>query len=264
VSDENPLRAVHRGAVDSHCHLFLLRGEPRHAIEAANAAGVATLICVGIDPESSRRSAEYAESFRGVFATAGMHPHDASRFDASAGAAIEELLANPQVLAVGETGLDFYRMHSPREEQERVFRLHISLARETGKPLVVHCRDAWPAVLRLLDEGSADRVVLHCFSGDAAVAKECAARGYHLSFAGNVTYPNGQHLRDAAAATPVDQLLVETDSPYLAPQTLRGRDNAPANVVAVIEAIARARDEDVDIIASATATNSHAAFPGLV
>ncbi len=260
MDEDNPTAKLQRGAVDTHCHLFLLEEEPPRVLEAAREAGVDTLVCVGIDPQSSRRSVELAESLRGVFATAGMHPHTASDLDARAGAEIEELLANPQVVGVGETGLDFYRMLSPQEDQERAFRVHIALSRESGKPLVVHVRDAWPAVLQLLDEGSAERVVLHCFSGDVDVARECAARGYYLSFAGNITYPKNQHLRDAAAVVPSNRLLVETDSPFLAPQSLRGRDNTPANVALVIEELARVRVEAIDVVREATSTNAEAAF----
>jgi TatD DNase family protein len=260
MDDGNPPAKLHGGAVDTHCHLFLLEDEPRRVLERARAAGVDTVVCVGIDPKSSRRSVELAESLRGVFATAGMHPHTASDLDARAGAVIEELLANPQVVGVGETGLDFYRMLSPQEDQERALRTHIALSRETGKPLVVHVREAWPAVLQLLDEGSAERVVMHCFSGDAETARECAARGYYLSFAGNVTYPRNHHLRDAAAATPIDRLLVETDSPFLAPQSLRGRDNHPANIAMVIEELARVRGESIETVREATSANARAAF----
>ncbi len=260
MDDGNPPAKLHGGAVDTHCHLFLLEDEPRRVLERARAAGVDTVVCVGIDPKSSRRSVELAESLRGVFATAGMHPHTASDLDARAGAVIEELLANPQVVGVGETGLDFYRMLSPQEDQERALRTHIALSRETGKPLVVHVREAWPAVLQLLDEGSAERVVMHCFSGDAETARECAARGYYLSFAGNVTYPRNHHLRDAAAATPIDRLLVETDSPFLAPQSLRGRDNHPANVALVIEELARVRGESIETVRDATSANARAVF----
>jgi TatD DNase family protein len=263
MDDHNPEESVQSAAVDTHCHLFLLGGEPSPAIEAARAAGVATLICPGIDPATSRRALELAESHRGVFATAGMHPHDASAFDARAGAEIEELLADPRVVAVGECGLDFFRMHSPREDQERVFRAHVSLARAAGYPLVVHTRDAWPEILRLLDEGSAERVVLHCFSGDARIARECVARGYHLSFAGNLTYPRNDALRDAAASVPLDRILVETDSPFLAPQRLRGRDNEPANVIDVIAELARVRNEAFETVRDATFANARAAFPAL-
>lgn len=260
MDDGNPPAKLHGGAVDTHCHLFLLEDEPRRVLERARAAGVDTVVCVGIDPKSSRRSVELAESLRGVFATAGMHPHTASDLDARAGAVIEELLANPQVVGVGETGLDFYRMLSPQEDQERALRTHIALSRETGKPLVVHVREAWPAVLQLLDEGSAERVVMHCFSGDADIARECASRGYYLSFAGNITYPRNHHLRDAAAATPIDRLLAETDSPFLAPQSLRGRDNQPANVALVIEELARVRGESIETVRDATSANARAVF----
>lgn len=263
MDDHNPEESVQSAAVDTHCHLFLLGDEPSPAIEAARAVGVTTLVCPGIDPATSRRALELAESHRGVFATAGMHPHDASAFDARAGAEIEELLADPRVVGVGECGLDFFRMRSPREDQERAFRAQVALARDAGTPLVVHTRDAWPDILRLLDEGSAERVVLHCFSGDAAIARECVARGYHLSFAGNLTYPANDALRAAAAAVPLDRLLVETDSPFLAPQRLRGRDNEPANVIDVIEELARVRNEPADAVRTATVDNAKAAFPAL-
>jgi TatD DNase family protein len=263
MSDRNPVVPVNGGAVDTHCHLFLCDRQPQPLLEEARAAGVTAMICAGIDPESSRRSVELAESFRGVFATAGMHPHTASEMDRAAGTAIEELLANPHVVAVGETGLDFFRMLSPRPDQEANLRVHIAMARETGLPLVVHVRDAWPEILRLLREGSAERVVVHCFSGDAEIARECVERGYHLSFAANVTYPKNQGLRDAIAATPLERILVETDSPYLAPQPLRGRDNAPANVIAVIEEIARAHGVPFETVRDATTGNARRAFPRL-
>jgi TatD DNase family protein len=154
-------------------------------------------------------------------------------------------------------------MRSPREDQERVFRLHIGLARESGKPLVVHVRDAWPDVLRVLGEGSAERVVIHCFSGDGDIARECLARGYYLSFAGNVTYPKNEHLRQAARAAPLDRLLVETDSPFLAPQKLRGSDNEPANVTITLRELAAERGETFETLRDATTANAFAVFGGL-
>ena len=262
MNEPNPELAVETGAVDTHCHLFLLERDVAEVLAEARGRGVGTVVVPGIDPETSRAAVELADSFRGVFATAGMHPHDASRFDARAGAEIEELLANPHVVAVGECGLDFFRMHSPVEDQERTLRAQAALAQDAGLPLVVHVRDAWDAVLRLLDEGSPD-VVIHCFTGDVSIARECVARGWHLSFAGNITYPKNDHLRDAAAAIPLDRVLVETDSPFLAPQRLRGRDNAPANVLDVIEAIAIARGMHVEDVTSASADNARRAFPRL-
>ena len=264
IEGSNAEEPLDGGAVDTHCHLFLLDEDPSGVVEAARAAGVGTMICVGIDPDSSRRSLELAESFRGVFATAGVHPHTASEFDSRAGASVEEALASPQVVGVGETGLDFYRMLSPREDQERAFRAHIALSRECGKPVVVHVRDAWPEALAILEDERAEHVVLHCFSGDAAIAKRAADNGYTMSFAGNVTYPKNEVLRESAAVVPRDRVVVETDSPFLAPQPLRGRDNAPANVTMVIEALAAYREEPVEAVRMATTANAKAAFRGLV
>jgi TatD DNase family protein len=263
VSDRNPEPRADTGAVDTHCHLFLLDSEPADVVETARRAGVHRLICVGVDVPTSARSAELADSIEGVFATAGMHPHDASGFDAEASARIEELVHDPRVIGVGECGLDYFRMRSPAEDQIRVLRSHISLSNESGKPMVVHVRDAWPDVLRVLDEGSADRVVIHCFSGDAAIARECVERRYWVSFAGNITYPKNEHLRQAAAAIPLDRILVETDAPFLAPQKLRGTDNAPANVMLTLDEIARVRGDDLEKVIATTWDNAHDAFPGL-
>lgn len=249
------------GAVDTHCHLYLMEAEPTEAVAAANAAGVERMVCVGIDPETSTRSLELAESFRGVFATAGMHPNEASGFDGGASATIEQLLASPLVVGVGETGLDYFRRRSPVDVQHRVFRDHIALARESDRPLVVHIRDAWEDGLRILDEEQAERVVLHCFTGDATVAREAAARGYFLSFAGNVTYPKAEGMREAAAAVGEDRLLLETDSPFLPPQVRRGQPNTPAGVFAVAEAVAAARGVELDHLVRRTARNAAAAFP---
>lgn len=253
----------HTGVVDTHCHLFLLDSEPADVVETARAAGVDRLICVGIDVATSRTSVDLADSLEGVFATAGMHPHDASAFDRGASARIEELIHDPRVIGVGECGLDYYRMRSPVVDQIRTFRTHIELSNDSGKPMVVHVRDAWPDVLRVLEEGSAEQVVIHCFSGDAAIARECAERGYWISFAGNVTYPKNEHLRQAAAAVPMDRLVVETDAPFLSPQKLRGTDNRPANVMLTLAEVANVRGDDVEKLAVATAENARAAFPGL-
>jgi TatD DNase family protein len=263
MAEGNPVPAVNGGAVDAHCHLFLLEAEPRRAMEAAAAAGVGRVVCAGVDAATSRASLELADSLPGVFAAAGVHPNDAATLDRDAGAALEELAHNPLVVAVGETGLDYYRLGAPSAEQRRAFRLHLELAREAGKPVVVHVRDAWDDVLRVLDEGSADRVVLHCFSGDEAIARECERRGYYLSFAGNVTYPRNDHLRAAARAVSLDRILVETDSPFLSPQSRRGRDNEPQYLIETIEALASVRGEAVDRVVRAISTNAEAVFPGL-
>ncbi len=256
-----PASGPGHGLVDTHCHLFLMETDPAEATRAARGAGVDRLVCVGVDADSSRRSLELAESLRGVFATAGVHPHDASTFDRAAGTAVEELLVHPLVVGVGETGLDHYRRLSPPEDQERAFRTHIALSRETGKPLVVHVRDAWPDALRILEDERAEHVVLHCFSGDETVAAEAAARGYFLSFSGNVTYPSADHIRRAAVSVPEDRLVVETDSPFLPPQSMRGQPNSPANAATVARTLADLRGLDFDLMVQRTAENTLRAFP---
>jgi TatD DNase family protein len=168
-----------------------------------------------------------------------------------------------RVVAVGETGLDHYRKGSPLEDQRRAFRTHIALSIETGKPLVVHVRDAWEDAMRVMDEAGAERVVLHCFTGDEATAREAAARGYIMSFAGNVTYPNATGLRAAAATVPADQLVMETDSPFLPPQHMRGQPNAPASVAAVAEELADLRGTTVKAMIERTTASALAAFPAL-
>jgi TatD DNase family protein len=257
----NPQPPVKPSAVDTHCHLFLMDDDPAQAVASAREAGVSHLVCVGIDPDSSRKSRELAESFRGVFATAGVHPHTASEFDRRAGAVIEELAADPLVVGIGETGLDYYRRHSSPGDQQRAFRSHIALSRESGKPLVVHVREAWDDALRILAQESAEGVVLHCFSGDELVAKEAEARGYFLSFAGNVTYPNAEELRAAAAFVGAHHLLVETDSPFLAPQAVRGRANAPTNLILTLQQLAIVRGLNLDQMVEVTARAASRAFP---
>ena len=260
--DAPPAGAVgSAGAVDTHCHPFLMEGEAEAVVAAARDAGVVRMISVGIDPATSARSLELAESFPGVFATAGVHPHTASGFDRSAGSAIEQLLASPLVVGVGETGLDHYRKLSPVEDQERAFRTHVALSRESGKPLVVHVRDAWEPAFAVLDDEGAERVVLHCFTGDETLALEAAARGWFLSFACNVTYPKADGIRAAAAAVPVDRLVLETDSPFLPPQSMRGQPNSPANVLAVAEAVARLRSLNVHEMVERSADAAMTAFP---
>lgn len=248
-------------AVDTHCHLFLMEGDPAEAVRAARAEGVERMICVGIDPQTSRRSLELAESFPGVFATAGVHPHTASAFDPSAASVVEELLAHPLVVGVGETGLDYYRQLSPAEDQHRAFRTHIALSRETGKPLVVHVRHAWDDAMRILSEERADRVVLHCFSGDEALAREAGARGYFVSFAGNLTYPKTEAMRAAAAIVPSGRLIAETDSPFLSPQSKRGTNNTPSNVLDVHAMLAEIRGVDVQAMVETATEAALSAFP---
>ncbi|HEX2089263.1 MAG TPA: TatD family hydrolase [Actinomycetota bacterium] len=247
-------------AVDTHCHLFLMEESPEDVVLSASEAGVDRLICVGVDVETSNRSVELARQFADVFATAGVHPHTASDFDRNARAAIEALASESVVVGIGETGLDYYRQLSPPEDQHRAFRVHIAVSAESGKPLVVHVREAWDDAMRILEEEGAERVVLHCFSGDQSLAKEAATRGYFVSFAGNVTYPNAGVLRDAAGVVPADQILCETDSPFLTPQAVRGRTNSPANLPLTLAVLADVRDVSVAELTAATAAAAESVF----
>jgi TatD DNase family protein len=243
--------------IDTHAHLEACADPPQEVVARARTAGVARILAVGSTIESCRAALATAEEHGGVYAILGVHPHEA----ASEGDRLDELaelLAHPRALAVGETGLDFYRDRSPRDRQLAVFEGELELARETGKPAVIHTRAADVETARALErfEGT---VVLHCFSSPALlpVALE---RGYYLSFAGNLTYPTASELRVAATQVPADRLLVETDSPYLAPQPVRGRPNEPANVVHTLAALAEARGEDRAELEARIDANAAAAF----
>ena len=243
---------------DHHCHLPA--GEAAAAvITDARAAGVEVLINVGTDVEDSGRAIAVAEAHDGVWATAGVHPHEASRgIDG-----LESLIGRPEVVAVGEAGLDYHYDHSPRPVQRQVFAAQVELANRRDLPLVVHSRSAWDDTLAVLDhEGMPSRTVMHCFTGGPHEAEECLRRGAVLSFSGIVTFPKAPEVRDAARACPLDRLLVETDSPYLAPVPHRGRRNRPALVGLVGAAVAEAKGLDVTDVEQSTWATTRA-FYGL-
>jgi len=239
--------------VDAHCHPQL---DTAHAADVvigrARDAGVVAMVAVGTDLASSRAAVALAERHPDVHATVGLHPHDASRLDLEWGA-LTDLAARPRVVAIGESGLDFYYMHSDPAEQEAAFRAQIRLAHERDMPLVVHSRDAWDDTFRVLvDEGVPRRTVFHCFTGGPAEAERALDLGAALSFSGIVSFKNADAVRAAAALCPPDRCLVETDSPYLAPVPHRGRVNEPAFVRAVGEALAAAVGREPDIVAAQT------------
>jgi TatD DNase family protein len=244
---------------DTHCHLDMIAG-PAAAVAEAGAAGVETVVTVGIDLQSSRRAVALAESLPGVWATVGLHPHDAAALDDALLGELEELAERERVVAVGECGLDFYRDLSPRHAQRCAFSAQICLARRTGLPLVVHVREAGDeAMAQLADEASGLTVVMHCFSLPE-YADECDARGYYASFAGNVTYKNAGALREAAARVREDRLLIETDAPFLAPVPNRGNSNVPAWVTYTAAAVAEVRGWGVARLAEVTTANARRAF----
>lgn len=247
---------------DSHCHLTSLRGDPTEdlaaeAVEAAAANHVTRLLTVGCTVPDSAQVIATASRFDNVWATAGVHPHDAK--DGVDGLA--ELLAKPGVVAVGECGLDYYYDHSPRDVQADVFARQIALAHQTGLSLVIHTRDAWDDTFDILDrEGMPERTIFHCFTGGPDEAVAATDRGAYLSFSGIVTFGSAQDVQAAAADAPIERILVETDSPYLAPIPFRGKPNQPANVALVGEFVAGLRGAPVEEFAATTTTNTMAAL----
>jgi TatD DNase family protein len=234
--------------VDTHAHLGLCEPADGKLIASAREAGVSRILTVGLGEDSNPVAVGSAQANEGVFASVGRHPNSADGFDPAAAEAIEVLCAMPEVVAVGETGLDFYRDRSEPDEQRRAFSAQIAIAARTGKALVIHIRDADGSedavseAFETLDrEGDGVTVVLHCFSAGAPWAERAAERGWYCSFAGNLTYPKAEAIREAAAVIPDERLLVETDSPFLAPQPVRGKPNQPANVVATAERLAEVR-----------------------
>lgn len=249
---------------DSHCHLDIMGGSVDEQLALARSVGIDTVVQVGIDVPSSRLSASLAASLADVWATVALHPNEAGRGGATPEALdeIASLARDPHVLAVGETGLDHFRTGPEGHRmQEESFRAHIQIAKDAGKALVIHDRDAHEDVLRVLrEEGAPERVVFHCYSGGEAMARECGAHGYYLSFAGPVTFKPNDALRAAAAVCPRDRLLVETDAPFLTPMPFRGRPNAPYLVPLTVRALAAVRGEDLDDLCGAIAANGRRAF----
>jgi TatD DNase family protein len=255
---------VDRRWTDDHCHLHFRRwradasedvgaAEVAEAVEAASAAGVRRMITVGCDVADSARAVAVARDHDGVWATAGVHPHEASGgLDG-----LEDLLGEPDVVAVGECGLDYHYDHSPRPVQRDVFAAQIALAHARELPLVIHTREAWDDTFAVLaSEGVPARTVFHCFTGGASEAERCLALGGYLSFSGIVTFPSAEDVRAAASRCPLERLLVETDSPYLAPVPHRGKPNRPALVPLVGAGVAAAKAVDVDAVAVASWGNA--------
>ncbi len=215
-------------------------------------------IGTGDGPPNLESGIRLAESRPEIYATVGVHPHDASRAAPETFARFRELLAHPKVLAVGEIGLDYHYDFSPREVQREVFTEQVRIAREAGKPIVIHTREAWEDTFRILQENAGSegvRGIMHCFSGGPEEAERALEMGFHLSFAGVVTYPKALRVQEAARQVPLDRLLVETDAPYLAPAPRRGKRNEPAFIVETARKLAELRGQPFDEIAAATTRN---------
>lgn len=262
---------INTKTVDSHAHLELIHNsEPdslliKQTLDEAASVGIDRVVQVGYSAEQSIWSVKCAEAFVGrVLAAVALHPNEAPVVEDLEKdlKVIEELATHPRVRAIGETGLDFFRTEPELQAKQKYsFRRHIEIAKQNNKALVIHDRDAHRAVLDLLiEEGAPEKTIFHCFSGDAQMAKECVASKYILSFAGTVTFKNAPQLREAAALVPIDQILVETDSPFLAPMPNRGALNTPAQIPYTLRVIADLRGESVDYLAGAISENAERIF----
>ena len=248
--------------VDTHVHLDdeAFAFDLEAVVGRAVAAGVCMMVAVGTDPASSRRVIALAERFPQLRVAIGIHPHQARTVPPEAVRELAPWTRHPRVVALGETGLDYHRDFAPRPRQAALFRAHLTLAREVGLPVVIHCREAYPDVLAILGEFEDVPAICHAFSGSIEIAHECIRRGYYFSFAGPLTFPNAGHLIEVARVAPPDRMLVETDAPYLTPQPHRGKRNEPAHVQLVVERLAEVRGEAVAAVAAATTANARRAF----
>jgi TatD DNase family protein len=247
--------------IDSHTHLDHTPGPDEEVVARAVEAGVTRLLTIGMDADSCRHALQATDRFTGtVFAAVGRHPNSATGFTDEDAADLAELARDPRCRAVGETGFDFHWDTTPREDQERAFAAQIAIARDVGKPLVIHTRDADDATIaKLTADADGVTVILHCFSMPDRV-DECLANGWVISYAGNVTYPKAQALAASAARVPLDRLLVETDAPYLTPQVVRKERNQPANVVHTARFIADLRAIPYEELEAAVEANAAALF----
>lgn len=251
--------------VDAHTHLDACGAKDVASVvdvlDRASSVGVDRVITVADDLDSAVWAAEASTWDARVFAAVAVHPTRTANFTDSDKAVIEDLARRPRVVAVGETGLDYYWDYSPRDAQEAAFRWHIDLAKRVGKPLMIHDRDAHEDIFRVLaEEGPPETVVFHCFSGDLDFARRCVDQGFVLSFAGPVTFRNAKALREAAAFVPPEQLLVETDAPFLTPHPFRGRPNEPYCVAYTVRDLAALRGVDVVDLANSVSTTANRVF----
>lgn len=241
---------------DSHVHLFSIDEGAGVALERARLGGIELFVCVGTNLATSQACVDLATAHQDVTATVGLHPHDAVNF-ANEMEQLDELARHPEVVGIGEAGFDLFYEHSSHAQQEEAFRWQISLANTLGKSLVIHSRDAWDDTFRVLEtEGVPEQTIFHCFTGGPKEAERALALGCYLSFSGIITFKNADDLRAAAAITPLDRALVETDAPYLAPVPHRGKPNEPLYVSFVGEALAAAMGREVSEVALATSATT--------
>lgn len=247
---------------DTHAHLLSedFDGDREAVIASLRSAGVSGYVECGTNLEDSRRAAELARTHPGIYAAAGVHPHDADTWGADAEQGIAELLSEPDVVAIGEIGLDYHYDFSPRDRQKEAFRGQMALARKLGVPVIIHSREAWADTMEILNEFPDVTGIMHCFSGSAQTAQELLSRGWYLAFGGAITFRNAKKPLEALRTVPLDRLLIETDSPYMTPVPFRGHRNDPTRVRLVAEKAAEVRGEDLTVLEKATAENAARVF----
>jgi TatD DNase family protein len=245
--------------IDTHAHLEWrdFDEDRREVIKRAVDRGVKNIVDVGYSLESSLKALELARSNPGIYAAVGIHPHEASAATPDALESLARLSSDPKVVAIGEIGLDYYRDLSPRHVQVSAFKAQLELASTLDLPVIIHCREAYGDLIKMLREYKAEvEGIMHCFSGSYETAKQCMALGFYLSFAGPVTYPNAKRLERIVYNLPMERLLIETDSPWLAPQPVRGKRNEPSYIVYIAERIAEIKDAEIPDVADSTTRNA--------
>jgi len=249
--------------VDTHAHLqwASFDRDREEVIRRAREVGVENIVNIGFDVEGSKKAIELAEKHAGVSATVGIHPHNASQLNQDVLNVLRKLSENPKVVAIGEIGLDYYRNLSPRESQKKAFEAQLSLAEELRLPVVIHDRNAHADILEILSRLKGKmKIIMHCFSGSREMAEQCLRYGFYISFAGPVTFPNARRLHEAAKMIDVNKILLETDSPWLAPQEVRGKRNEPAFLPFIAKKMADLKGISMDKLAEATTKNAREAF----
>lgn len=251
------------GFVDTHAHLHFpdFDTDREETFKRLREAGIEFFLNVGTDVESSKKSLEFAQKYDNVYAAAGIHPNDTKDAQPEQVQQILELLKNPKVVAIGEIGLDYYRDHSPKEKQKQILNAFLDFYQILGKPLILHCRDAYSDLAEVFEaRGKNWKGVMHCYSSDAETMKRFLALGFHISFAGPLTYKKNDVLREACKACPLDRLLLETDSPFLPPQSMRGKRNEPAFMIETARTAAEVHGLSVEEIGTRTTANARRLF----
>lgn len=248
--------------IDTHCHLDFpeFDGDRDEVISRARNEGISYIVNIGSSLQGSRKALALSQQHNFIYATVGLHPHEADKFSDEVKAGIEELAREDRVVAIGETGLDYYKNYSRSENQKALFRYLIKLAKDLGLPLVIHNRQAQDDTLKILDEVMPVRAVVHCFSGDEDFLKECLHLGFFISFTCNITYKKAKDLRTLVKLTPLDSLMLETDAPFLPPEGLRGKRNEPAYIRLLVEEIARIKEIALEEVARVTTANAKEFF----